>query len=101
MDSILKKQNRQRNNHARSKQKRRALRLKNKLKAIHAKRGEKIARANKPKIKPFVASPEIRAKDVAVYRDCGFFYDFKHARNMNQRQKRKRWAQTNQHSKKQ
>lgn len=99
MMSILSKQKSQRNNHARSKQKRRALRMKNKMKAVHAKRGEKIAKAHKPKIKPFFSTPEIRAKDVAIYQDCGQFYDFKHAISLNQRQKRKRWRQSNQHSK--
>src|SRR5690606_618515 len=89
----------QRNNHARYKRKRKLLRLKNRQRASYEKSLAKINRANAPKGRTFVRpNAEVGAKDVAIPLhalypdgDIGFYFDPGHRRNLNQRQRRKRW----------
>lgn len=88
-----------RNNHARSKQKRQKLRLKNFFKAVFERRAKKRLDALKPKGRTFRRIKHITAKDVATYCSVGELYDYQHARNLNQRQKRKRQRSSNHYSK--
>lgn len=96
----------QRNNHARSKRKRKFLRLKNKQRSIVEKRLSKITKSKKEKgktFKKFISEngKTITAKHVAIpiedlFPDGGggFLLDHNHHRSFNQRQKRKRMRQS-------
>lgn len=86
--------------HARSKQKRRKLRLRNRMQSIHQKRIAKKIKEFEPKGRTFVG---IKASEVAIHanelapKDFGGLYyrgakyfDHQHKLRLNQRQKRKR-----------
>jgi hypothetical protein len=86
----------QRNNHARSKRKRRALRLKNFFTRIVNNRLQKKQKAMKEKGTTFVLpNNQVGAKDFAPHvetlwpQGSGFLFDNHHPKNLNQRQKRK------------
>ena len=81
----------QKNNHARSKQKRKALRLKNMQVSIFEKRVKKKMESFKAKGKTFRCD----AIDIAVHVDTKFFrHGNRRDRTLNQRQRRKLAAQT-------
>ncbi|MBN8668747.1 MAG: hypothetical protein J0M30_14715 [Chitinophagales bacterium] len=91
----------QKNNHARSKRKRKNLRLKNKMRSVHEKRIQKLTKAVEAKKKPFKTfinkeGELITAKKIARLMDgrgTGDAYDHSHRLRYNQRQKRKRRRQ--------
>jgi hypothetical protein len=76
------------NNHARSKQKRKKLRLKNRLKAIWERL---ISKRHKQYEEKGHTIKGVRAADVAVYVRGMTFFDTEHPLRRNQRQKRKKW----------
>jgi hypothetical protein len=85
------------NCHARSKQKRKKLRLKNRQIAVHSNRLAKIAKESKPKGKTIPAGMKaadvairISPKDIEEGRRFGDYFDHGHGMRLNQRQKRKR-----------
>jgi hypothetical protein len=87
----------QSNCHARSKQKRKKLRLKNRQRAVHLTRLAKLAKASEPKGKTIPAgmkaadvSVRINPKDIEEGRKFGDYFDHGHGLRLNQRQKRKR-----------
>lgn len=94
-----------RHSRARCKRKSKMLALKAFHKRVLEGRKEKVVKADKPKGRTFVRTREVVAADVAKYispasRGFGNFFDYRHSFRLNQRQKRKRWAQTGQLSKK-
>lgn len=85
------------NNHARSKQKRKQLRMKSLLQSIADKRYEKIKKAHKPGETIYLQTAGDKMSNYAVHISALFpnsrnWWNFgtHHARNLNQRQKRKR-----------
>lgn len=85
------------NNHARSKQKRKALRLNNRQKHVIEKRLEKLRREHKPKGKTLILpNNTASARDFAIPYETMFpnggWFPQPNKRYPNQRQKRKRWA---------
>lgn len=81
----------QKNNHARSKQKRKVLRFKNMLRAIYERMIGKRMQENESKGHTLKGR---KAKDVAIYvRGRADLFDHGHALRLNQRQKRKRARQ--------
>lgn len=91
----------QQNNHARSKRKRKMLRMKNRQRSISLKRADKIIKAQREKGQTFRSylstnGKLIKAKHVAILTE---YSDSGHKRALNQRQKRKRWRQ-NPHTRK-
>lgn len=91
----------QKNNHARSKRKRKTLRLKNKVRSVHEKRLQKLSKSTKSKRNPFKTyinkeGELITAQKVASLmsgKGTGWAYDHGHRMRHNQRQKRKRKRQ--------
>lgn len=84
--------NKQRNNHARSKRKRKLLRLQNYWKKVCQSRLEKLSKSKREKQTPIVG----RAKDFAVKVDLAMFKFLTGGkrRELNQRQRRKLERQT-------
>lgn len=80
----------QTNNHARSKQKRKKLRLRNRLIAIHDRRTKKIIEAKKEKGTPVHGKAADHAVRIKPTERLGDLFHHDHARQLNQRQKRKR-----------
>lgn len=85
----------QRNNHARSKQKRKALRLKNFTKSVHEKRLQKMARLRRAKGKPLVGEAKALVPHISVLFPTGYSWNWntgnRRDKTFNQRQKRKRF----------
>lgn len=81
----------QKNNHARSKQKRKKLRMKNKMRSIIEKRIQKIEREKKPKGKTIVGNATAHAIDLTnlEYREAIRIAGSNKGIFRNQRQKRK------------
>lgn len=84
----------QKNNHARSKQKRKKLRLKNLMKAIYERAMARRAKNFKPRGETFIATEKVRAKDIAILDRDNAKYDHGHVLRRNQRQRRKKWRQS-------
>lgn len=84
----------QKNNHARSKQRRKMLKLKNFFKKVFAKRFEKTL--VKPKGETIEGNAKLNAKNLRVISPDNYrrYLDGSHEVNKNQRQKRKLAAQT-------
>lgn len=90
------KAKKQRNNHARSKRKRRLLKLKNFFSRVFDKRSAKMIKANQPKGLTIVGDAKKYATSLEkLFPDGGGGYLFNPERKkyLNQRQKRKRWRQ--------
>lgn len=82
------------NNHARSKRKRKQLKLKNFRKRVYDKRLQKKLEAMKPKgntIYGEAKSVAISVIDLFPNGGDGFLFDNNHHKYPNQRQKRKKW----------
>lgn len=92
------KATKQKNSHARSKRKRKALRMKNQAERVKDRRSLKSLRKLKTGYTPFrkTLGPdglEINAKKAAIYNHDRSMYDHEHKKNLNQRQRRKRARQ--------
>jgi len=91
--------------HARSKQKRRKLRLRNRMQSIQQKRIAKRMKELQPKGKTLIGIDAVRVaihtnelapKDFSgLYYRAGKYFDHQHKLRLNQRQKRKRAKQAN------
>lgn len=90
------------NNHARSKQKRKKLRLKNFFRSVFDRRLKKRQKAMEPKGKTVVGAAITHALDFTgknFFAANGGWFDHQHAMNLNQRQKRKRARHSNNYKK--